>query len=389
MQILARESVDGQKLSDDDVRAILTAPLRDASVYGAELLDLAGTSLGDLSARRPGVLDDGTLGQAGDLIGCTITHDSTLPAPTTCRIQTVRELDWSTVRIRPWQQISADGAAVRFSLGLYGLETPTQSAAEGVFDVQGYDMLAGLRVGITDTIVVDTTTPYLAAARGLLDGMDIPGLKHQIAHDADDVLPARAQVFALSTNNTDLVLDCINDLLAAVGYTPLMMNELGVLVSVPLIAPDKRPSVWTFDLNEQTGPKTSIVDVARSKKVDGIRQTNWWRFVRRGMASAPAEGAGWYTPRPKPAGRVVPYFETVDVASQAALVAYGDARVVADTTRTTTLSMTSESLPPLDLGLPDIVTISDLVTGIDGRAQITQWAHDLAQAETTMTAGVL
>ncbi len=30
-----------------------------------------------------------------------------------------------------------------------------------------------------------------------------------------------------------------------------------------------------------------------------------------------------------------------------------------------------------------------LVPGIDGRAQVTQWAHDLAKAETTMTAGVL
>ncbi len=86
---------------------------------------------------------------------------------------------------------------------------------------------------------------------------------------------------------------------------------------------------------------------------------------------------------------MVPYFESVDVASQDALKAYGDARVIADTTSVTTLEMVMESLPVLDLGLPDIVEIYDDETGIAGRAQITQFTHDLAVAETRVTAGVM
>lgn len=377
MQILARDG-----LTDDQVRTLIESSYRDASRFGAEVLDLQGNVVGDLTGIAPGKRSRGIVGGGGDLLGCVITHDATLPAPTNCKIQTTRALDWPNVRIRPWQEISG----VRFYLGLYGMETPLQSAAEGVWDVQGYDLLAPLRVAINDTIVVPTTTPYLTAVRDLIDGAGIPGIVHQIASDADAVLPDAPQVFALSTTNTSLLLDCINDLLAAVGYTPLAMNEDGVLVSGPLVDPALRPSELTLDLRDG---RASIVDVQRTKKIESLQQYNFWRFVRRRMLAAPTEGAGWYTPRPRPAGRVVPYFESVDVASQDALVAYGDAKVVEHTTRAVTLSLTSDPLPQLGLGVPDIATVYDDDTDIHGRVQIPKWAHDLGQAETTLTAGVL
>lgn len=355
------------------VEAALRAPIVDAT-WGADVLSLDGDVLDDLT---------------DDLVSCTVSRNIFATVHGTVRLSTLRELDWRNVRVRPWQQI----ANARFYLGLFGLETPTQRLLDGRWDVDGYDMLVNLQslIGQTRVLAWDgsahVATSYTALMRQTIEDAGIPGARHQIDSASDAVVTDAPQCWPAASQGGATWLRCVNDLAQAVGYRGLYADELGRYVSQPYRAPSERPSEWLFHTGTGGDQATDIVKIDRQATTDSWNLTNWWRGIRRGLPSKPVEGTGIYTVDRTNGGRRIPWVASFDAASQDALALLVDNQVVRDTTRATSVTITTSPLPALSHG--DIVTYRDADLGIDGRAQVTAWTQDLADGTCSLTLGIL
>jgi hypothetical protein len=185
----------------------------------------------------------------------------------------------------------------------------------------------------------------------------------------------RPMVWALTEGSATTWLSIINDMLAAVNYRPLWVDEDGTYRSEPYLDPKSRPVEWTFGVEDL---ETTLVGPERLYDEDTWGRPNWWRFIRRGMLTAPEEGDGIYTVQnlnrgpssQQSLGRVVrrpPVF--LDAVDQASLEAQGDRIVNEDTSVTRTVTLSIEPLPIA--GHLDVV---ELVDGpIAAKAEVSTW----------------
>lgn len=192
------------------------------------------------------------------------------------------------------------------------------------------------------TTCLDAVRTVIAEAGGgaplLIDGTQ------QVA-----VLPG-PMVWALTDTGAASWLDVCNDLLDAVGYSPLWVDQDGNYRSEPFVAPEQRPVGWKFDLGDK---RTNLVSDEVTSEQDVWDSPNRWRFIRRGMSVQPVEGDGIYTvnnatrgPASQASlGRVRTRTVFLDAVDQAALAAQGDRIVAEDTAATRTLILSVDPLP--------------------------------------------
>lgn len=352
-------------------RALITA--RNVTVgYGADLLDENDNVIGDLSQ---------------DLVGGKVERGNRNTIHATCTITLLRALDWDTARVRLWQRLTTSTATSLWYLGVYVLTTPKETVgdeAPGSWDVVGYDKLVLLRHAVPDTYVVPSGTKYLDAVLQAINDAGVTGVPAALDQAAADKTLDTDFVWVLNPQQPTVWLTLINDLLAAVGYQGLWVDEVGQYRSHPYVRPSDRGSEWTFDLAD---PRTNIVGPQRTLETDTFERLNWWRFIRENTDTRPTEGNGQYTVDRSGAGTKYAKVVRLTAADQESLVAQGDRIVDSDTRVVRRLNITTGPMP--NLGHFDVVRIEDPSLPTITRAMAHSWSTTLDGSDTSLVLEVL
>ncbi len=152
-------------------------------------------------------------------------------------------IDFLSDRIKPWVRVlMLDGGWVEFPQGVFLLTTPPRKVdSAGVItrDVEAYDLLQVLADDkVTERYTVIAGTNYIAAVRAVLDGA---GLHDQNLNPTTKTLPADRD-WDLGTPK----LKIINDLLGAIAYRSLWMDENGCAVAQPYVSPSDRAPEYDY-----------------------------------------------------------------------------------------------------------------------------------------------
>jgi len=158
-------------------------------------------------------------------------------------------IDFLSDRIKPWVRLKMpDGRYAEFPQGVFILSTPPRKVnAAGVVTrvVEAYDLLQVLTDDkVADRYTVAAFTNYIAAVKTVLDSV---GLTDQNLTPIDKALPT-ARDWAPGTTK----LQIINDLLGAINYRSLIMDENGFAVAQPYVSPAVRASEYTYADDDQS-----------------------------------------------------------------------------------------------------------------------------------------
>lgn len=314
--------------------------------YGADLLDAQDRVVDDLSPV---------------LAGGVVERHNHAAVHGTCDLVLHRSLDWTSARVRPWQEVRAGSVAVRRNLGVYVLTTPDQVVTDEdtpTYEVQGLDKLHLLQHEIGDTYVVPAGTTYLDAVRQAIVDAGVTGLPALFDGTAQATTLDAPRVWFLDPSSPATWLRVANDLLAEIGYRGLWVDQDGRYRSEPYQSPRIRPVEWTHDLAD---PRTNIVGPGRTLTLDEFDRVTWWRFVQEGLGVQPVEGAGLYTVDLDDGGPVRRRVLAVRAADQAALEAIGNQEIDQASRRGRTLEITTGPLPIL--GHFDVTAYLDPILG--------------------------
>lgn len=333
-------------ITDSD-RTLLTAPNIVVN-FGVDLLNTSNVLVEDISA---------------DVLAGEVARNNYAEVHGTCRLQILRELAWGKDRVRPYMTVSDGITTTRYNLGVFVMTTPDKKRGTDplVWEVDGYDLLHLLQNGPGDTYVATSGTTYHTAVQNVITTSGIGATLRLDGTGSATTLP-EDMVWCLTEDGGASWLRIINDLLNAIGYRSIYADHNGELRSEPYQAPVDRAVEWTLDTSNTN---TNIVGVERTLQADTWGAPNWWRFVRKGMATKPVEGTGFYTvqnvsdgPTSQTAlGRTVRKVVYLDVANQTSLVAQGDQIVDADRQVTRTFDLSIDPLPVM--GHFDIFTLTD------------------------------
>ena len=237
----------------------------------------------------------------------------------------------------------------------------TATVSEGFPGLTTRGAVAGRKTWIDKFRAVALSTTCLDAVRTVID---VAGGGAPLLIDGTEQVAALPgpMVWALTDGSPVTWLQVANDLLGAVNYRPLWVDENGTFRSEPYLDPKTRPVEWVFDVNDI---KTTLVGQEREIEEDVWSAPNWWRFVRRGMATPPIEGNGLYTVEnlgrgassQRSRGRIRRRVMFLDAVDQAALQAQGDRIVVEDTSVTRTVTLSVDPWPVM--GHLDVVDFRD------------------------------
>lgn len=391
-----------QTVARDDLTAAQVTALIEAEnlevTAGLELYDADETFIEDIS---------------DDLVGGTVDRGNYRTIHGTCRLLISRELQWGSQRVKPYLILTAseqiddtwnsgtwnDGnwnggtqLRARFDLGVFLLSTPERRAGEtpATFDVDGYDKLEILAHPHGTSYEAAEGDAYLTLVEDLITGAgESKILLDQTA--AATTLPT-TRVWPLLDRSSEgqgqegggspTTLNIVNDLLAAVGYRALWVDQDGYYRSEPYQAPADRGAEWTYSADSDT---TTVAE-DRMAGADYFATPNRWVFVNDDPAATtfPTEGDGIYTTlnqsdgptsideRGRTITRVVP----LAAASQTDLVTQGDAIVATDKRLDQRLTL-SVSPNPLHLHF-DVVAVTDAQLGLTAKKYlVTDWSLPL------------
>lgn len=374
MQLLSAPPRDG--LTAAAVTNLLTAD-NITVASGCELLDASDVFVRDLS---------------DDLVDGTIRRECEANVHGTCELQLSTTLAWGRDRVRPYMTITAPTASgmvsARFNLGVYLLTSPSRKlSTDAVTTVSGYDKLHLLQALVGDSYTVAAGALYLDAVRVAIRAAGAGDLVLLDATAAQKTLPA-AMSWPLSAQTQSTWLNIVNDLLAAIGYRGVWVDQDGFFRSEPYRPPQERPLEWRFNVDDA---RTTIVGEERTVTEDVWGVPNFWRFLRRDLEDSPTEGDGQYTvtndndgPTSLAAlGRRVPRVEFLDAADQASLQTQGDAIVATDRRVSTVLAINTGPLPIA--GHFDVCAYSDGLAPTYARLQATRWTLPLSGADMDWT----
>jgi hypothetical protein len=360
-------------LTAAQVTALLQAPSLTVSA-GCELLDLNDNLVADIST---------------DLAGGDVSRQNFANVHGTCSLGLSRALQWGRDRVRPYMTLTGAGVTARFNLGVFVMTTPAQPGKESpaTFQVQGYDKLYLLDSPVGDTYQVIAGTNYLTAVTNVIAAGGGGTRVNLDTTAAAKTLPAD-MVWPLQETTPAKWLTVANDLLAAIGYRGLWVDQDGWYRSSPYVLPAQRAMEWTFDLGN---PRTNIVGEDRQLTQDLWSVPNWWRFIQRSTATgtAPTGTAGMYTVTNQSAGissidargRTVRKVLWLDAADQASLQAQGDVLVAADKQVAAVYDITTGPFPIA--GHFDIATYSDSALGGSAKVQARSWKLPLDGSDMT------
>jgi len=376
MQPLARDG-----LTDAQVTALLQTAALEVSA-GCELLKPDLTLVEDVS---------------DDLVGGTISRSMDATIHGSCALQLTRALRWGIDLVRPYMVLSDGTVTARFNVGVFCLTTPLSVVGESVpvYDVQGYDrlMLLQRQVGADHSAAAGTT--YRAALIAAFTAAGLSGVLIE-GSAADSVLPAtKSWPLVATSNNPDQTsgpvtwLRVVNDLLRAIDFRAVWVDENGRFRCAAYRDPSTRPVEFTFDAADEL---ETIVGDTRTLNEDVWAVPNRWVFRQTNRADgAPTatEGDGIYTVDLNPvdpmsaASRGLVWASVIDyeAADQDKLVSLGNNRVASDRRRTAVFSLTTGPFPCA--GHVDVFRYRD-VTG-DLRVQAVSWQYDLAGSDVTWT----
>lgn len=362
MQVLT--AAPRSSLTDAQVRSLLSGASVQVSA-GLELLNSSNAFVSDISDA---------------LVSGEISRQNFADVHGSCRLVVAQELAWGRDRVRPYMMLSNNGISARFNLGVFVLTTPDSMRGESPasFTVSGFDLLHLLQSGPGDTYVATSGTTYFAAVSAALSaaGLGIPLLMDGAAQAA--TLPA-TMVWALTETSPATWLSIVNDLLTAISYQNLWIDQDGNARSGPNTNPAHKPVEWIFDTSDSS---TDIVGEQRSLNSDVWAAKNWWRFVRKSMTAQPVEGAGIYTVSNLANGRtsvaalgrtVKAPVQYLDAADQAALVAQGDQIVAKAQAVSRKFTIAVDPFPAA--GHFDVVQFTD--DGDSDKCQVTSWTLPL------------
>lgn len=337
----------------------------DASVsmgYGAELISRSLTTLRDIS----------------DVFkGGSVTRSSYADLHGSAVLGIGDNLDWGSALIRPYITMTSPSVTARFNMGAYFTSTPktTYGRTPIVHEVDGIDILDGLRDQVGESYSVPSGTSYLSKVEEIILGQGYPSGSYLIDQSsAASILPTD-RTWAIDENPTWSGI--VNDLLSSIGYMGVWSDWDGRLRITPYISPSDRPSEWTYD----TGSSTSMLGPLRTVERDTFNTPNRWIFYRSNNidSTPPVEGNGLITiinlangpTSISGRGRTITKVVPLDVADQGSLVTRAAQTVDAD------ISVQAHvELPtwpnPLHWHF-DRVTVNDSDLGPTQEALVTKW----------------
>lgn len=187
------------------------------------------------------------------------------------RVRDNDDVDWQKDRIKPWVKLRMpDGGWVSWPQGVFLLTSPSRKITNGGVvwrDVSGLDQSIVLRdYSTTDRYTVLKQTNYVTAIRSLLVGAGIPRMNLEpttltLTVDREwDPGTSRLQI--------------VNDLLAAIAYTPIAFDSDGVAVARAYVLPEQRPATYRYADDEQS---VSLTEVEQTFDLEGV--PNQWTLV--------------------------------------------------------------------------------------------------------------
>lgn len=386
-------------LTAAQVTELLTGASSVAYDRGLEILDNTLAVVEDIS---------------GDFEGGTVTRTMAATIHGTCQLTIARDVDYGTQLLRPYLLLSAGGVTARFNGGVFVPTKPATGYGPSILSnvINGSDRLLQLNRPVGDAHTVDADAGYLTAIKAVfaLAGID-PSQVLLDSTAAALTLPAsRSWPLLVNTSTTDVqpidtvadsnsattFLRIINDLLAAIGYRGVWVDQDGFFRSEPYLTPAQRAVEFPMDFDD---PNRAIVATDRTVSRDISQVPNEWIFQQQnlptdtgGNAVEPTEGAGQYTVRNQSAGDtsidarggdplgVYSVVVQLDAADQTTLESLGDQRVTADENVSRTYAVATSPFPVA--GHFDIYTYSDDELGGQVKVMGTAWTLDYGTSKT-------
>ena len=185
--------------------------------------------------------------------------------------QEAQDIDWLSDRIRPVFLLQMpDGGWIEWPLGIFMPSSPTRKSDGGriVREVEAYDTSLILKEDkFTDRYIIPAGTKYVEAVADILYGVGI--WKVNIL-DHPGVLSVDRE-FEIGTAK----LTAINELLAAINYTSIWVDENGFLTSKPYQLPSDREAEYEYRTDD-----ISIIHPGATEELDLFSVPNKWvRYV--------------------------------------------------------------------------------------------------------------
>lgn len=313
---------------------------------------------------------DTTAGDLDGVGGFQVDHNihRVIPGTGTLTLDDVgQDLDWLTVQVQPWWQVTAAGQVVSWPLGVFLCSAPreTWGPTGRSWQVRLMDRMAILDTDhTTATLAVPAGTVVTDAVRAQLTAAGV-GHLGQVT-DSDQTL-ASAMVWEPGTPRRRV----INDLLAAINYFAMRADGDGHLVAAPYTPPGARPVAYDFT----PGPD-AIHDPAFTRDQDLAAVPN--RVVLVGTGSGDTEALVGVAENTDPAsrfsiparGRTITHRQTgVEATSQSVIDAIA-ARRLTDLSQVAATQDVTHAAVPLDLN--DVIART-WPTGT-ARAVVQSWA---------------
>lgn len=354
MQDLARDGYTA-----DQVRRVLHAPVRTIA-FDYELLD------GQNAFKK----------HLENVLSASVSYNIFADIKRVARftLKDDQEINYLRDRIKPWVRFMMhDGGWVKFPLGVFLLSTSPRKIDEAGLitrDIEAYDMLQVLKDDkVLDRYVVAGGTNYIMAVKALLDGA---GVTMQNLTPVDKTLPTTRDWPAGAAK-----LSIINNLLSAINFESLWIDENGYAIAQPYRSPTSKVSEYTYRDDDQ-----SVIFPGVEQSFDLFDVPNSWVLVVSEPDREPIVSSYTNTNPTNPTstvsrGRViVDYREYEDAADQATLdaraerIAFAASQVYEHVTlETAIMPMHSNS---------DVITLEFSGLGIREKYSETGWEIELS-----------
>lgn len=153
-----------------------------------------------------------------------------------------KEINYLQDQIQPWFILHMpDGGTVEWSLGIFLLESPNRAINGKIQsrEIGAYDKSIIIEEDrFTERFFIEAGTDYIGAVTKILTTAGIT--KINITDSNSTLLSDRE--FAIGTKKKE----AINDLLNAINYNSIGVDETGYMVSSPYIEPARRPITQTY-----------------------------------------------------------------------------------------------------------------------------------------------